>query len=158
MLPAPIVGTRTTHLVWGVVGGWILPVRNSQRSRLDSQDSLSCPAGDTLGGHIDDVEPDQAAPIVTVSLGCHAIFLMGGHTRDTAPTALRLRSGDVLVLGGAARRCYHGEQKRVGVWVTWLCVIVHMSSHAGITKRNLCAVGVLMSGASGLLLCVAVGL
>ena len=34
--------------------------------------------GDTLGGHRDDVEQDQAAPIVALSLGCSAIFLLGG--------------------------------------------------------------------------------
>ena len=34
--------------------------------------------GDTLGGHKDDVEQDQTAPIVALSLGCSAIFLLGG--------------------------------------------------------------------------------
>ena len=34
--------------------------------------------GDTLGGHRDDVESDQSAPIVAISLGCDAIFLLGG--------------------------------------------------------------------------------
>ena len=34
--------------------------------------------GDTLGGHRDDVEQDQTAPIVSISLGCDAIFLLGG--------------------------------------------------------------------------------
>eukprot|EP00983_Pelagomonas_calceolata_P063513 1147761-Pelagomonas_calceolata.AAC.3 len=33
---------------------------------------------------------------------------MGGPTRDTAPTPLLLRSGDVVVLGGSARNCFHG--------------------------------------------------
>lgn len=64
--------------------------------------------GDTLNGHCDDAEADLAKPIVTVSLGCDAVFLIGGPTRDQAPTALCLRSGDVVVMGGPARRCYHG--------------------------------------------------
>lgn len=64
--------------------------------------------GDVLGGHLDDVERDMAQPIVSVSLGCDAVFLMGGHTRHVPPSALRLRSGDVLVLAGPARACYHG--------------------------------------------------
>jgi alkylated DNA repair protein alkB family protein 1 len=68
--------------------------------------------GDVLGGHKDDVEADMALPIVSVSLGCEAVFLMGGPTRDTRPTALRLRSGDVLVLAGQARACYHGGWRR----------------------------------------------
>ncbi len=52
----------------------------------------------------------MAQPIVSVSLGCDAVFLMGGHTRHVPPSALRLRSGDVLVLAGPARACYHGEE------------------------------------------------
>ncbi|EFJ53252.1 hypothetical protein VOLCADRAFT_115825 [Volvox carteri f. nagariensis] len=64
--------------------------------------------GDVLGGHLDDVERDMAQPIVSVSLGCPAIFLMGGRTKHVAPSALLLRGGDVLVLAGDARTCYHG--------------------------------------------------
>jgi alkylated DNA repair protein alkB family protein 1 len=65
-------------------------------------------SGDTLGGHKDDVERDMSQPIVSISLGCPAVFLMGGESRDVDPTPLLLRSGDVLVLGGPARRCFHG--------------------------------------------------
>ena len=35
--------------------------------------------GDTLGGHLDDVEKDLEKPIVSFSLGCEAIFLIGGR-------------------------------------------------------------------------------
>ncbi|KAG1668126.1 hypothetical protein FOA52_003913 [Chlamydomonas sp. UWO 241] len=63
--------------------------------------------GDTLGGHLDDVEPDMDQPIVTISLGCDATFLIGRRTRDVAPLPLLLRSGDVAVLAGEARMCYH---------------------------------------------------
>jgi alkylated DNA repair protein alkB family protein 1 len=38
-------------------------------------------ARDTLSGHRDDVERDLAQPIVTLSLGCEGVFLMGGPTR-----------------------------------------------------------------------------
>jgi alkylated DNA repair protein alkB family protein 1 len=34
--------------------------------------------GDTLGGHRDDAEHVMDAPIVAISLGCAAIFLLGG--------------------------------------------------------------------------------
>jgi alkylated DNA repair protein alkB family protein 1 len=64
--------------------------------------------GDRLGGHIDDVENDMSQPIVSVSLGCDAIFLVGGTTRDEEPHALRLRNGDAVILAGAARRYFHG--------------------------------------------------
>jgi len=38
-------------------------------------------AGDTLNGHKDDVESDLTQPIVTLSLGCDAVFLVGGQTK-----------------------------------------------------------------------------
>ena len=35
--------------------------------------------GDTLGGHKDDIENDLTQPLVTFSVGCGAIFLLGGR-------------------------------------------------------------------------------
>lgn len=63
---------------------------------------------DTLGGHKDDAEMDLSQPIVSMSIGCDAIFLLGHETKDIAPTAMLMRSGDVIVLSGQARTCYHG--------------------------------------------------
>lgn len=65
--------------------------------------------GHSICGHIDDAEFDLEQPIVSLSLGCPAIFLMGGETRDMTPTPILLCSGDVVVLGGHARKCYHGK-------------------------------------------------
>lgn len=62
----------------------------------------------TMGAHVDDAEDNMSQPIVSVSLGCAAVFLIGGTTRDTPPTQILLRSGDVLVMGGASRYNYHG--------------------------------------------------
>ncbi|KAL3148672.1 hypothetical protein ABBQ38_014088 [Trebouxia sp. C0009 RCD-2024] len=64
--------------------------------------------GDTLGGHKDDAEDHSDCPIVSLSLGCDAVFLIGGATKDVAPTAVWLHSGDAVVLSGPARQCYHG--------------------------------------------------
>ena len=36
------------------------------------------------------------------------VFHVGGLKRGDAKTRLTLRSGDVVVLGGASRRAYHG--------------------------------------------------
>ena len=36
------------------------------------------------------------------------MFLLGGRSRDVAPTAVLMRSGDAVVLTGPSRRCYHG--------------------------------------------------
>ena len=62
----------------------------------------------TMGGHKDDAEPCQTAPIVSISLGLECVYLLGGETKADPPVALRLRSGDVVVQGGASRRYVHG--------------------------------------------------
>ena len=51
-------------------------------------------SGDQLAGHVDDAEVDMSKPIVSVSLGCPCVFLLGGRSRDVAPTAVLMRSGD----------------------------------------------------------------
>lgn len=64
--------------------------------------------GDMLCGHQDDAERDLTKPLISISLGCPGIFLMGGLTRNESPTALLLEDGDVAVLSGAARKSFHG--------------------------------------------------
>jgi alkylated DNA repair protein alkB family protein 1 len=61
-----------------------------------------------LGGHVDDMEADWSKPIVSISLGCKAVFLLGGASREESPTAMFVRSGDVVLMAGPARRCFHG--------------------------------------------------
>lgn len=63
---------------------------------------------DRLGGHTDEVEPNAASPLVTLSLGLPCIFLLGGRTRFEKPTPILLRSGSALVMAGRARHAYHG--------------------------------------------------
>ncbi|KAJ7957554.1 Alpha-ketoglutarate-dependent dioxygenase alkB [Quillaja saponaria] len=64
--------------------------------------------GDALGGHLDDMEADWSKPIVSLSLGCKAIFLLGGKSREDPPLAMFLRSGDAVLMAGEARECFHG--------------------------------------------------
>ena len=47
-------------------------------------------------------------PIVSVSLGDSARFVIGGLSRRDPTNPLMLRSGDVLVMGGPSRLRYHG--------------------------------------------------
>jgi alkylated DNA repair protein (DNA oxidative demethylase) len=61
-----------------------------------------------MGSHRDEDEEDKAAPVVSVSLGDDATFHIGGLRRSDPKQRLILRSGDVFVLGGAARLAYHG--------------------------------------------------
>jgi alkylated DNA repair protein (DNA oxidative demethylase) len=61
-----------------------------------------------MGSHRDQDEADLGAPVVSVSLGDEAVFHLGGLRRSDPKSRMTLRSGDVVVLGGAARVAYHG--------------------------------------------------
>ena len=61
-----------------------------------------------LGLHQDMDEDARSCPVVSVSLGDDAWFRLGGLKRTDPAERLRLRSGDVVVLGGAARMAFHG--------------------------------------------------
>lgn len=41
------------------------------------------------------------------SFGLDAIFLLGGLTKKTKPTAILLHSGDICVMSGVSRLTYH---------------------------------------------------
>lgn len=89
----------------------------------------------TLSGHTDHSEFDLTAPLFSLrwvkgkiralfywkrehakvklclnplsSFGQSAIFLLGGKTRDQAPLAMYLRSGDIMIMAGDSRLAYH---------------------------------------------------
>jgi DNA oxidative demethylase len=65
-------------------------------------------AGARLSLHQDKNERDFSAPIVSVSLGLPAVFLLGGSRRADTPRRVPLAHGDVVVWGGPARLRYHG--------------------------------------------------
>lgn len=54
------------------------------------------------------MEEDHGQPIVSISLGCKAVFLLGGPSREDPPVAMMMRSGDVILMAGYARSCFHG--------------------------------------------------
>jgi alkylated DNA repair protein (DNA oxidative demethylase) len=64
-----------------------------------------------MGLHQDRDEAAMNAPVVSVSLGDACIFRVGGFARRDATKSFRLASGDVLVLGGAARLRFHGVDR-----------------------------------------------
>jgi alkylated DNA repair protein (DNA oxidative demethylase) len=64
--------------------------------------------GARLSLHQDRNEQDYSHPIVSVSLGLPATFLLGTLRRTDAPRRIRIEHGDVLVWGGPARLIYHG--------------------------------------------------
>lgn len=65
-----------------------------------------------MGVHQDkDERPETLAagiPIVSVSLGDTARFVVGGLSRRDPTQPIMLRSGDVLVMGGPSRLRFHG--------------------------------------------------
>jgi DNA oxidative demethylase len=61
-----------------------------------------------MGMHRDGDEQDFGQPIVSVSLGLPAVFLVGGLNKEDKAQPIGLESGDVLVFGGPARLLYHG--------------------------------------------------
>ena len=64
--------------------------------------------GARMGLHQDRDETDFGCPVVSVSLGDAALFRIGGTARRDPTRSHWLASGDVLVLGGAARMAWHG--------------------------------------------------
>ncbi|XP_049841742.1 nucleic acid dioxygenase ALKBH1 isoform X3 [Schistocerca gregaria] len=67
----------------------------------------------TLSGHTDHSEEDVTAPLLSFSFGQTAIFLLGGTTMDDEPSAVYLHSGDVAIMSGRSRLCYHGVPRIV---------------------------------------------
>ena len=61
-----------------------------------------------MGGHVDDGERTLDAPVVSISVGCACVFLLGGRDANDEPIPLLLHSGDILVLSGPSRTAFHG--------------------------------------------------
>ena len=64
-----------------------------------------------MGMHQDRDEADFHWPVVSISLGDEALFRVGNTTRGGPTESVWLRSGDVIVLGGAARMAHHGVDR-----------------------------------------------
>jgi len=68
-----------------------------------------------LGLHQDKDESDATltagVPVVSVSIGDTARFLIGGPRRRDPMTTVMLESGDAFVFGGPARLNYHGVSR-----------------------------------------------
>ena len=69
-------------------------------------------ADSRMGVHQDKDEPKETiaagVPIVSLSIGDAARVVVGGLTRREPTAPLILRSGDVVVMGGASRLRFHG--------------------------------------------------
>ncbi|MDQ2090372.1 alpha-ketoglutarate-dependent dioxygenase AlkB family protein [Marimonas arenosa] len=67
--------------------------------------------GARMGLHQDRDEADFSQPVVSVSLGDEALFRVGNIERGGKTESLWLKSGDVVVIGGAARLVHHGVDR-----------------------------------------------
>lgn len=67
--------------------------------------------GARMGLHQDRDETDLETPVVSISLGDDCLFRIGGTARNDPTRSFRLSSGDVLVLGGKGRLCFHGVDR-----------------------------------------------
>jgi Alkylated DNA repair protein len=64
-----------------------------------------------MGLHQDRDEKDLTAPVLSVSLGDSCLFRVGETTRSGPTRSFRLESGDIVVLGGEGRLCFHGVDR-----------------------------------------------
>jgi alkylated DNA repair protein (DNA oxidative demethylase) len=67
--------------------------------------------GTRMGLHQDRDEQALDVPVVSISLGSDCLFRFGGTERRGPTKSLRLRSGDVVTIGGASRLCFHGVDR-----------------------------------------------
>ncbi|SEQ88229.1 alpha-ketoglutarate-dependent dioxygenase AlkB family protein [Thalassovita taeanensis] len=67
--------------------------------------------GARMGMHQDKDEANFDWPVLSVSLGDDGLFRVGNTTRGGQSESVWLSSGDVVVMGGAARLSYHGVDR-----------------------------------------------
>lgn len=61
-----------------------------------------------MGLHQDRDEADFTQPVLSISLGDDGLFRVGGLGRKGSTRSVWLKSGDIAVLEGDARRAFHG--------------------------------------------------
>ena len=61
----------------------------------------------TLSPHTDHSEFDLDSPLISVSFGQSAIFLVGGTSREDEAIGMYLRSGDIAIMMGPSRLAFH---------------------------------------------------
>ncbi len=67
--------------------------------------------GARMGLHQDRDEADFSQPVVSVSLGDDGLFRIGNVEKGGKTESVWLTSGDVVVMGGAARLVHHGVDR-----------------------------------------------
>jgi alkylated DNA repair protein (DNA oxidative demethylase) len=91
-----------------------------------------------LSLHRDYDEADFKWPIVSISLGNDADFVLGGRVRAGKTQGIRLCSGDVLVLGGPSRLRYHGVRKIIPGTAPFEHPVLPPGGRINLTLRRAC--------------------
>jgi alkylated DNA repair protein (DNA oxidative demethylase) len=97
----PVTGTPWPPMPWALLDLW-------RRYAGADQPPDSCLVNlyrgeGRMGLHVDADEEALSAPVLSVSLGDTAVFRLGGPERGDPSRTIRLASGDICVLAGAAR-------------------------------------------------------
>jgi alkylated DNA repair protein (DNA oxidative demethylase) len=90
-----------------------------------------------MGLHRDADEAARDAPVMSISLGDTALFRIGGPARSDPTRSMRLASGDVAILAGAARHCFHGIDRVIANTSRLPDAFPPMLRQAGIRRINL---------------------
>lgn len=64
-----------------------------------------------MGLHQDRDEKNFAAPVISISLGETCRFRVGEKIRHGRTASFKLESGDVVIMGGESRLCFHGVDR-----------------------------------------------
>lgn len=64
-----------------------------------------------MGLHQDRDEQNLNAPVLSISLGETCRFRVGETSRGGHTTSFKLKSGDVVILDGPSRMCFHGVDR-----------------------------------------------
>ncbi|MBB5514456.1 alkylated DNA repair protein (DNA oxidative demethylase) [Rubricella aquisinus] len=105
------IPTHPSGSAWPAIPGSILAVWDAVADAAPPPEcclvNYYC-EGAKMGLHQDKDEANFAHPVVSISLGDTATFRIGGTERGGKTQSIALKSGDVLVMGGATRLAYHG--------------------------------------------------
>jgi len=104
----PVTGKPWPSIPKALIKLWSMTTAESQPPNLCLINYYDMDA--RLGLHQDRGESSLDAPVVSISLGDEATFLLGGLTRKDSVRRLELRSGDVIWFGGPSRLIFHGVE------------------------------------------------
>jgi DNA oxidative demethylase len=99
--PWPAIPERLLR-VWTDVTGEVTPPNLCLINYYDSDARL--------GLHQDRGDSSLEAPVVSISLGDDATFVVGGLSRKDPVRRLDLKSGDLIWFGGPSRLIFHGVE------------------------------------------------